>query len=325
MGQQFRINRKIASVPITAGGFITQDLPRQYDYESVMLRINASLNVTVAATSVRAEAPCQLVPRVDLTADGKNLLASAPFWYFCLAQGNRQSIESGGRSTVPPTSTAIATYAVEATGFIDLCTIDGERPKDSNFRTLGLSLLQLRFAFGQPGDPFVGGTVAFSGSPTVDVFTRELVELPDSKGNIPPIPFLRKVSYQELAVPTSNSNQEVRIPAGNLIRSVMLRTEGAVTAGEPTATMLNNSILQSGIDVRWNMTGPQTRQSNAGDFGQLTGGYYIMDMIANGPPPYRLSELWDVRGAAEPKVFVDIVGGASNKMQAVTCEYISLG
>ena len=46
-------------------------------------------------------------------------------------------LESGARPTTPPSGVAVATYAIEANGVIDLMTPDGERAKDSNFRTDG--------------------------------------------------------------------------------------------------------------------------------------------------------------------------------------------
>src|SRR5437868_6484345 len=130
MSKQYRIQRKVKSPAIVPAGFDTVDLPRGYDYEAVFFRIDASLNVTTAATSVRAEAPCQLVPRVELIADGKNTVFSAPFWAISLGKFDRPLPESGARATTPPSAATIAAYAVEAIGVVDLATIDGLRPKD---------------------------------------------------------------------------------------------------------------------------------------------------------------------------------------------------
>lgn len=324
MAKQYRVIRKINSVPITANGFATLDLPRDYDYEAIGLRISGSLQVTVNGTAVRAEAPCQLVPRVEVIADGKNNLYSAPFWHACLANVYREITESGARATVPPTNFTVATYAVEAQGFVDFATLDGVRPKDSNFRSRGLSLFQLRLTFGAAGDAFVGGTVAFSGSPVVDVYALQCVEETDANGNYVTSPLaLKKVSYQEIALLASNANQQQALPAGNLIRSVVMRTDGSVTAGEPSATVLNNFQLANGIDVRFNLSGVNMRGLNNGQFGQLQAGYYIADMMrAGGPGTNKLSDLWDVTNAAQPNAIMDVTGGANVKAQLVTTEYI---
>lgn len=323
MAKQYRVLRKVASVPIQAGSFATLDLPRDYDYESIFLRINGSVQVTGAATSVRNEAPTQLVQRVEVIADGKNNIFSAPFWFASNAQFNgRDLLANGARVLTAPSSAALGTYAVEAIGVVDLMTPDSVRPKDSNFRSSGLSLFQLRLTFGQPGDIFVGGTTVFSGTAYVDVFVQQLVEVPDANGQVTTPIALKKVSFQELALTSSNANQEVRLPAGNFIRSVVVRTDGLTTAGEPSTGVLNNLQLAAGVDVRFNLTGPQLRAKNNADFGFVPAGYYSADVTSKASAAINLTDLWDVQGAAEPKVILDVVGGANVKMQAIVTEYI---
>lgn len=200
-------------------------------------------------------------------------------------------------------------------------TSDSVRPKDSNFRSSGLSLFQLRMTFGQPGDAFVGGTVVFSNM-FVDVFVQQLVEAPDANGQMTTPIALKKVSYQELALLSSNANQEVRLPAGNLIKSVLIRTDGSATAGEPSVAVLNNVQLAAGVDVRMNISGANLRAKNNMDIGHITTGYYVADITQKGWAAINLTDLWDVTGAAEPKLILDVTGGATVKMQAVVTEYI---
>lgn len=321
MAKQYRVIRKVATVPVTAGGFATVDLPRDYDYESIFLRVAGGLQVTVLATSVRAEAPSQVVPRLELIADGKNNVFSAPFWFSGLGNYCRDGIESGARVTTPPSGVAVATYQVEALGSIDLASVDAVRPKDSNFRSAGLSLLQLRMTFGNAGDCYVGGTVAYSNM-NVEVFVQQVVEAAAADGSMTTPIALKKVSYQELALASSNANQEVRLPAGNLIKSVVIRTDGSTTAGEPSVAVLNNAQLVAGVDVRYNLSGNQVRAKNNQDFGNLLTGYYVLDIAQKGRAQINLTDLWDVTGAAEPKLVLDVTGGANVKMQAVVTEYI---
>lgn len=325
MARQYRLAaRKVATVPVTGGGFATIDLPRDYDYESIFLRVNGGLQVTVGATSVRAEAPCQVIQRAEIIADGKNNIFSAPGWFAVLGNYSRPLIEYNARATTPPSGTGVATYQVEANGVIDLMTVDSVRPKDSNFRSSGLSLFQLRMTFGQPGDSFVGGTIVYSNM-FVDVFVQQLVEVPDAAGAMTSPIALKKVSYQEIALASSNANQEIRLPAGNQIKSVLLRTEGSVTAGEPGTGVLNNLQLAAGVDVRVNVGSANLRAKNNADYGTLTAGYYVADLTSKGAAAVNLTDLWDVSGAAEPKLVMDVTGGANVKLQAVVTEYILSG
>lgn len=319
MRDGYRVKRKIATVPIVGGSFATIDLPRSYDTEAIFLRIWGTLQVTVLATSVRAESPCQLVPRVELIADGKNTVHSSPFWAISLGRHDRFIRESGARATTPPSGVAVATYAVEAIGIIDCQTPDGIRPKDSNFRTSGLSLYQLRLTFGQPGDCYVGGTVTLGTGCFVDIFSAEFVELPDANKQYTTPIALRKTTYQEVAVTASNPNFQLDLPAGNLVKSVLFRGE---VSGEPSTAVLNAIQLQSGLDVRFNLSAAEARALANADHGQLLAGYYACDMTAHGKSPIMLTELWDLTGQVDPKAVIDVTGGANNKVQAVITEYI---
>lgn len=322
---QYRILRKIGTIQVTSNGQTTIDLPRDYDYETLFLRLSGSAQVTVLATSVRAEAPCQWVPRIEVIADGKNTIYNAPLWFGALGAYDRNALESGSRATTPPSGVAVATYAVEALASIDFMTPDGVHPKDSNFRPSGLSLFQLRATFGAPGDIFVGGTVAFSGTPTLEVFAQQLVEQPDAQGNYATPMALRKVSTQNQTITASNSALEIRLPAGNFVKSVLVRTDGLATAGEPSTGVLNNAILQNGVDVRFNLSGAQTRAKNNRDYGNVTSGYYVLDVTSKGQAPINLTDLWDVTNPAEPKLILDAVGGANVTAQAIITEYIMAG
>lgn len=324
MAKQFMIMRQIGTMQIVAGQFATLDLPRDYDYAAIFLRLSGSVTVSVGATSVRAEAPCQWVPRVEVIADGKNTIFSAPLWATSLGNVDRPIIQSGARATTPPTAATAATYAVEANGIIDQQFYRGMRPKDSNFRSDGLSLFQIRATFGQPGDIFVGGTVAFSGTPTLEVYALQCVEERGNDGVYMTKPYaLKKVSYQEQAFTASNANAQILLPAGNAIKSVLVRTEGATTAGEPGTGVLNNLQLANGVDVRFNLNDKQTRAKGNADCGQITAGYYVADFTNVGSPgSAKLTDLWDVSNANQPKAIMDVTGGANVKVQVVTTEMI---
>ena len=321
MAKQYRVLRKVASVPFVAGSFATLDLPRDYDYESIFLRVNGSITVSSPFTAVRNEAPVQLVQRVEVVADGKNNIFSAPFWFASNANYGRDLLQSGARVLTAPSASTNGTYSVEGIGVVDLMTQDSVRPKDSNFRSSGLSLFQLRLSFGQYGDVFTGSGTA-TGTLYVDVFVQQLVEIADANGAVTTPIALKKVSFQEVALLSSNANQEIRLPAGNFIRSVTMRTDGIVTAGEPSTAVLNNVTLSAGVDVRMNLGAANLRAKNNADYGYINAGYYVADITSKGMAAINLTDLWDVTGAAEPKLIVDVNGGSTVKMQAVVTEYI---
>ena len=317
MGAQFRIKRRIAQVAVTENGQATYDIPRGYDIEGIHLRLAGDVVVTTAGAAVRAEAPTQLIKRVELIADGKNTLVSVPF--VMLNKGNVFRKQLG--KLTPPSAAAIATYSVEADGMIDFALVDGIRPKDSSLRTYGMSLLQMRFTFGQAEDLFTGAPVGTLTGMYVEISLVECVEERDAKGDFVTKPIaLKKVAYQDINVAASNANQEIVLPVGNGMRGVILRAE---INGEPSDAVINNIILQSGVDVQFNLPAKVAKRINEHDY-ELTMpvGFYVADMMKFGPSDVKLADVWDLTRASEAKLVLDVTGGAGYKVTVETIEFI---
>lgn len=322
MGKQYRIRRLLTSIPVVENNFGTYELPRGYDLESLTLRLRGSVNVTAAGTVVRADAPCQLIPRVEIVSNGQQTHYSAPFWHavFLSTIENSANANQAKALCVPPSAASIANYTIEATGLINFQTADGERPKDTNLMTAGMSLFTLRLTFGNGAQLFTGApTAVFTGF--VDVETTEMVEEVDAQGNRTFPAFIKKVSSQEVDAVATTTGLEVLLPSGNLFRSVSFRTQ--LGTGEPGIGILNAARLESGTDVRARIDGPMTIRNNAHRFGWLPTGYYHVD-VARNSEFCRLSELWDLRNQAQPKAVLDVTGAASQKIQTVITEYIPL-
>lgn len=330
MAQQYRIKRRTHSQALTANNVITLDLPRGYDLETIFFHVTAAVAVTTAGTAVRAYAPTQLIKRVELIADGKNTIASVPGWWLVKNLARDQY----GLMT-PPTAATVATYNVEMLGSIDQCLVDGIRPKDSNLRTAGMSLLQLRITTGAPADLFTGSAAGSFSSFNVDISTVETIELPDAKtGQITTPLYLQKRSYQDISLPSSNANQQVILPIGNALRGVTLL---ATINGEPSNAVVNNIQLASGVDVRVNITGRGCQLINSLDntnlgilsnsttaqsSTQLPTGLYNIDLMRNGPRDVQVTNAWDLTKASEAKIVLDVNGGAGYALTVVTTEFI---
>lgn len=328
MGAQNRIRRRIQQVAFVENGQVVVDLPRGYDYESLHFRISGAISVTTAFTGVLAEAPVQLIKRIEIVADGKNTIASVPFNF--LVNGNQSRTRQGGATA--PTSGAIGTYNIEADGVLDFQTVDGIRPKDSNFRSSGLSMLQARFTLGATKDCFYGaGAAASSGTINIDITTSEMVEYPDAKGNITTPIALVKRSYQDVNINAANANMQIALPVNNFLRGVTIRTE---QDGVPLDSILNNVQLASGVDVRLNVPAADLKAINMLDYGQnVKTGFYYADLMTGGAQTgAKLADCWDLTKASEAKLIVDVSNPAAgtayasspgvNKITIETIEYI---
>jgi len=332
MAGQYRVKRKIfqSISQLSENGSLTVDLPRGYDAESYFIRLTGVAHVTTGGTAVRALAPCQLLKRVELIADGKNTISSVPGWY--LAKNPRR----GQTAFIqPPTAASAADYNVEGFFVLDQSMIDGIRPKDSNLRTQGLQLLQMKFTLGQLSDMFTGSAVGNMTTFMIEIGVVETVELADPKtGEVTKPLYLIKRSYQEIALTSNNANQQIILPVGNILRSVDLLT---TISGEPSNAVLNNVTLQSNQDVRVNLPGTMLQRLNSMDYdptGILTNstgvavsssvmtGFYSVDLMRNGNMDTNVTNAWDLSGASEAKLVVDVNGTANTFLTVVITEII---
>lgn len=330
MGKQYRTKRRVFSVSagIADNSVFEADIPRAYDIESFIIRVTATAHVTTAGAAVRAMAPTQLIKRLELVADGKNTIASVPGWALVKNFGREQF----GLMT-PPSNFTAADYAIEMVGSLDQALIDGVRPKDSNLRTSGMSMLRMRFTMGALTDLFTGAPAGTFTALAVEIYVIETVELPDDKGQVSQPLYLQKRSYQDIALPASNANQQIVLPVGNSLRGLMILT---TINGEPSDAVLNNVQLASGLDVRINLPGAALQRMNAVDYPaygmllnsgwasclRLDTGLYMADLMTNGPRDCNVTNAWDLTKASEAKLIADVNGGAGYQMTVVTTEFI---
>lgn len=325
MPGQYRIKRRVALLNIAAAENTIQtvDLPRGYDLESIYFFMSGGGTLTGAGSAVRAEAPMHMIKRIEVIADGKNTIASVSG--LLLRSGNWNRRGQLGSLSAPAAATATA-QTFNAGFVLDQQLVDGIRPKDSNLRTSGMQLLQLRITFGAYIDLFTGSPAGgLTGSNTLDIVTSEIVELPDENGQISRPLYVLKRTYQDIAVPTTNSNQEVNLPVGNFLRSVTIRAEGSVTAGEAADNLLNFLTLRSGVDVRFAASGVSLIRMNQLDY-QITtrpNGYYVADLMSSGQVVgVKGTDAWDLTRASECKCVLDVNGYANGKVSLMTTELV---
>jgi len=325
MPGQYRIKRRVALLnTLNAENTIqTIDLPRGYDLETIYFFLAGNGTLTGAGSAVRAEAPLQLIKRIELVADGKNTIASVTPTLLNRGNANR----NGQLGVLVPPGAATATAQFFSAGFcLDQQFIDGVRPKDSNLRTSGMQLLQLRITFGQYIDLFTGSPAGgLTSTNTLDIVTSEIVELPDANGDVSRPLYVMKRTYQEIATPSSNSNQEIPLPVGNFLRSVLLRTEGSTTAGEPSDSVVSEVTLRSGVDVRLQLSWGSLVRMFQQDYSVVTRptGIVIADLCSSGASSgVRATDAWDLTRASECKCVLNVAGATAAKVQIMTTELV---
>lgn len=318
---QQRTARVIARTIFTDNSRVVVDIPRDYDLEALVIAYDGTANLTVAGTAVRAEAPLQAVKFVSLKANGTDLLDGLPG-----IMAHRMGIFRRGQlpPLTPPSAATVGAKTFSGYIVLDRAVIDGIRAKDGNFPARGLSTFQLELQMGAANDLFTGAPTSTFTAGNVRVIALQSIEMPGSDGRVTIPRVVTKRTHMDLAFPASNSNFQQRINTGNLLRGLVLRGAGAVTAGEPSDAVINAVKLQMGNQVLYEMSYTDLRALNIVNY-ELTTlpvGIAILDFMSVGAPANKLSDTLDLRAGQEVNMFLDVAGGANNTVGVSTLEYM---
>lgn len=321
MSAQQRIRRQLVSQTFAEGGSDTFDLPRNYDLESLMIRMTGNVNVgTTFAGGVRAESPAQILKRVEVIAEGRTTLdqLSGPSAMYSMYMREGNPLTNYGRVT-PAAAVAVQPFAFNV--LLDRAMFDGPRPKDTNFRTTQLGLFQLKLTYGVSADLYQAGAGAGTlTAPVVALDIDELIEYPNAQKQVSVPAYVMKRSQIDLLVGASNNNIQQRMPTGNLLRSVLMM---ARTNGEPSNALLNNFILQRGVDTRYNRSAAALKIENAGQLGYTPPtGLYLADLAKTGGRFAKITDCWNLAGSAEVYAVFDITVVATTIMTMTVTELI---
>lgn len=305
----------------TDGSRVVFDLPRDYDYESIVVNIAGTTTLTVAGAAVRAEAPLQCVKFVNLKANGTDLLDGLTG----IMAHRLGAFRRGQLAPITPQAAATASaQAFAATFILDRAVIDGIRPKDGNFPSRGLSTFQLEILMDVATAMFTGAPTGTITAGTVSIVVVKTQEQAGADGKVSLPRVVSKRTQSSYNFPASNANSQIRLNTGNLTRGLILRAYGSVTANEPSDTVINNVRIQQGnqvyLDVPWSML----KAMNAADMdvSSIPPGIAYVDFMNMGGPAGKLSDCLDMRGGEEIFLYVDVNGGANNALDVATLEYM---
>jgi len=314
--------RRVASVALAEGGQDTIDIPRTADIEAVFVRVFGTIaTATGAATSVKNFAPSQLIKRLEFFADGAKTIEEADGRAAVFAAFER----GPGIFTAP--GTAVATHNVDAVFRLDRANFDGPRPKDSALHTSPafISLLQLRMTYSAAilTDLWVPGAATLGAvNLTADVFVAENQEFRTSD-NVEER-FLRRVSLQELTIDATNSSFAVKLPVGSQLRGVKLVAMD--DTGNGSNSVINAVKIRSGLNVRMDMTFDALRAENRYNY-RIPAAEHVAGLAyADLTPDGRLNRLFDLSGASEAELVLDVTkpAGGNGSVIAQIVEYIPI-
>lgn len=315
MSHQIRTQNFIQSVPYVPGGIATIQLPRMSDVETYLLDLVGTFTYPPGATgSLRTLGPQALISRVELIADGKTTILSAPGWAFGVASD--RTFEGGGGGSymqmTPPAANAIGTLQTQL--YVDLMQFDGVKPKESNLRARNLSILEMKITFAPWTECFTDAAsvpTVFNVNLFIDAnYCTELK--PEESAPA----FLVKRTSQIIGAESSNSAHQVRLPSGNIIRSVKFYTH---INGVATDSILQDITASNGIDTRAVMSARAARVRMRG-YRAPQVGFLEIDFARQTRGDVLISNAWAVPSPSEPILTLNYVGGSGRRIEMVITE-----
>lgn len=309
------LSRRVDSKTFVDNSEITVDIPRVQDINSIEVHVRGDLVIgTAAATALQPESPANLITRFDFVANGKDVLDQISG---AMASRGNYSRKFQNLNIAP--GLTVATHPVDAVYILDRDMIDGVRPKDSSFQAYLTNLLQLRIVTGDADggessvlvNPDATTTLAFTGVIDVYIDSSDDSDRGEAK-------FVKKITRQQQTYTGANSAAEFRLPIGNHIRSIGIRT---LDDSVPVNTLLGNmEFAIDGVDVRFSRTYEATRVKNAKDKGlslsAIPTGHAVIDLAPSG----KMSNIADLTNASECKVTLGVNAPSGTGIVELTIE-----
>lgn len=287
-------------------------LPKVHDYRLVIIELVGSLTVASNnATSVPLDSPCGLIDRVDLVANGKDVLQAIPFVFPVM-----NNYEAG--FTVDKTAPGVTQTAhpIRAIGFLDQFNQDGPRPKDSAFQAFLTQLFQLRLTTRDEDQIITKGSAVLTLDVDVNIYVDSLVEVGKDRGE--PKAF-KKVTSQSQTFSGSNTGYPFDLPVGNQIRHIAIR---ATDDGVPDNDLIGDvSFKIDDTDTRAAIDFETLRSVNQYDRDGAAPqtGFAVLDSSPEG----KLSNAFDCSEASRAQLVVGVnTPGGTGEIEVVTTEYI---
>lgn len=316
MSAQIRTQQFIRSTKYVPGGVSTVEIPRMADLETLILNLTGTFTYPAGATgNLRTLGPQALIQRVELICDGKATIISAPGWCFGVASDRTFEGSGGGAYMQMTTPAAGASGTLETQLYIDLMQFDGVKPKESNLRLRNFSIVELKITWAPWSEVFTNAASV----PTVydvDLFVdgNFCTEL---DGTVNPA-FVVKRTSQIIGAESSNSSHQIRLPAGNILRSIKMFTHAYGVASD---SILNSAMVSNGLDTRV-QAARRALQARQRGYKAPQVGFAEIDFARQTRGDVLLSNCFAVPSPAEPILTLDYTGAAGRRIELVITEIV---
>lgn len=287
------------------------------DLETLLLELTGTFTYPAGATgSLTSLGPQALISRIELVCDGKITVLSAPAWAFGVASDRTYEGSGGGANLVMTTPAANAAGTLSTQMYVDLMQFDGVRPKDSNLRVRGFSLVELRITFANWTACFTNAAsvpTVFNVTLNVDA---NLCTESDPDNNKPL--FVRKMSSMTIDASAAQTARQINLPAGNALRSIKFFTH---VNGVASDNILTDVTVANGLDVRVQGSARSLRTRVRGYKSTQTG-HNEIDFARQSRSGVLASNAWALPQPAQPVLTIGHAGVAGGVIEIVITEYV---
>jgi len=315
------LEREIGTVDYVANQTRTLQLPRNYAYRKLYLKLEAQVDVAGASAGTPKDScPAQLISSIELRANGRDVIKRLDFETLHretqMRYGVRPFIDSLPSGFAVQNNVVVGCHAI-----LDFEMWRSARPIDTLLDSAGLATLDMIITFGAGVNIM---TDAFDGTITVDSATLYVSSL-ESVGVESGMRFMLNKEYQiRSQVTAANNNHQIALPVGNNYRSILLKTH---SDGVQVDTILNNIQLKAGTEVFKNRTARLLQCDNRVELGMcvpenlasagavdhyyqettLTG-YYLLEFVKDG----YLTEMLNTGKLSSLELSLDVLHPGTN-------------
>lgn len=290
---------------VSSGSQTVMNLPRNYNYRSLLCRIAGSVVVSggSGAGAPHALASYKVVRRLEIVVDGRDTILSVdPAALSILNRIDYGCVPAAAH----PSNDAAATYTINASFIIDFQTKRGRNPIDTLFPAAGLTTFDLIVTWGAGADMFTG-SVDFTSAAIQTTTTLSVTSFEEIGDASKVIGGLKKIFVTDKDITATSTNFQVDIAPGNLIQSILLHFKDSEV---PTDAVLNAVSFESGTEVYQNWkSDDEILDYNKLAYGLETSlsGFLLLDMLDSDGFQ---SEILDTQGLSGLKLVMDVTDAA---------------
>lgn len=326
------LERELGTIDYVANQTRTLQLPRNYAYRKIYLKLEAQVDVAGAtAGNPKDSCPAQLISSIELRANGRDVIKRIDFETLHrltqMRYGVRPFIDS-----LPSGFAVQSNVVVGAHAILDFEMWRAAKPIDTLLDSAGLATLDLIVTFGAGANIM---TDAFNGTITVDSATLYVSSL-EAVGVPAGTMFMLNKEYQiRSQVNAASTNHQINLPVGNNYRSIVLKTH---SNGVQVDTILNNIQLKAGTEVFKNRTARLLQCDNRVELGMevpedngsagavdhyyqetTLEGYYLLEFVKDG----RLTEMLNTGKLSSLELLLDVSHpGTTDFIDVYPCEVV---